>query len=102
MDENKQAELVAWMCDVLQADATFKRELSFETPPPDGTYYSIRGRMPLYTHPAPAAAINEQLHNQLEIAAKVIDLAVPKGQQITAPMWAAIRAAETEKAKGGV
>lgn len=54
--QKKQAEPVAWMCDVLQIDATFKRELSFEVPPPDGTYYSIRGMTPLYTHPAPAVA----------------------------------------------
>lgn len=70
--QNKQAEPVAWMCDVLQADATFKRELSFETPPPDGTYYSIRGRTPLYTHPAPAVAVD---HSDL---IKRIDAAIDR------------------------
>lgn len=47
-------EPVAWVCDVLQADGTFKRELSFEAPPENGVTYSIRNRVPLYTAP-PAA-----------------------------------------------
>ena len=57
MEANRSAQgeqqAVAWTCDVLQSDATWKTELSAEEPPRG--LYSIRNIRPLYTRPQAAA-----------------------------------------------
>jgi hypothetical protein len=51
-----QQEPVAWECDVLQIDGTFKKEIGYIEPPEDGVYYAIKNKRALtYCYESPPA-----------------------------------------------
>ena len=64
-----QQEPIAWQCDVLQSDATFKTEFSSIEPPVN--MYSVRNVIPLYrSHPDAQAEIAKRDEHIAELEKK--------------------------------